>query len=139
MLIARGLELLADIIASYLVEMCHDIFEGGNCIYRSIYRDDGIAVFSSKRDAWWLEGWLREFEMRLCQLVGSKRLQFKASIWLVGGNPPDTAPDRSKTVNKNSFPFLDTNLHWHNDTLHFGVFKKPQKVTWYLHSSSTHK
>eukprot|EP00957_Ditylum_brightwellii_P084974 6461685-Ditylum_brightwellii.AAC.1 len=77
---------LADIVASYTFEETEECFR--ECIYREIYRDDGLVVFVGPRNKSEIHEWLQKYQNLVNKLAGSNYLQFTTKLWQP---PPDNA------------------------------------------------
>eukprot|EP00957_Ditylum_brightwellii_P127804 9746897-Ditylum_brightwellii.AAC.1 len=51
---------LADIVASYVLEETEECFE--QCVFRGIYRDDGLVVFVGNRNKIEIQEWHRKYQ-----------------------------------------------------------------------------
>jgi hypothetical protein len=129
---------LADVVASYLLENTCSHFDG-NTVYRGIYRDNGLVVFSG----FWRKGdvasWLSTFQQQVDDLAGSSFLKFTAVVWGTGRVHDDLSQSPQVTVNCNDFfPYLDLKMCWVEESLHFSVHLKPNQHLKYLNAESTH-
>eukprot|EP00957_Ditylum_brightwellii_P160702 12234819-Ditylum_brightwellii.AAC.1 len=59
---------LADIVASYVFEEMEECFK--RCIFRGIYRDDGLVVFVGKQNKHEIQVWLRKYQSLVNKLAG---------------------------------------------------------------------
>eukprot|EP00957_Ditylum_brightwellii_P163680 12461971-Ditylum_brightwellii.AAC.1 len=51
---------LANIVASYVFEMTGSCFT--ECVFRGIYRDNGLVVFSGSKNKKEIQQWLRKYQ-----------------------------------------------------------------------------
>eukprot|EP00957_Ditylum_brightwellii_P180397 13742030-Ditylum_brightwellii.AAC.1 len=99
--------------------------------------------------------WLLHFQIQVNKLVRGDYFQFTAEIW----NPPQhnnlptlepldkILPDEEwrkwkkkvKFVEKDAFPYLDTQLQWKDDDLSFAVYHKKNQTIKYVNCESCHQ
>eukprot|EP00957_Ditylum_brightwellii_P178638 13606768-Ditylum_brightwellii.AAC.1 len=63
---------LANSVASYVFEETVECFV--KCIYRGIYRDDGLVVFAGRRNKHEIQAWLRKYQSLVNKLEGGDYL-----------------------------------------------------------------
>eukprot|EP00957_Ditylum_brightwellii_P099100 7547684-Ditylum_brightwellii.AAC.1 len=63
---AYELAFLADIVASYMFEETDECFR--QCIFRGIYRGDGLVVFVGKRNKSEIQEWLQKYQSLVNEL-----------------------------------------------------------------------
>ena len=140
---------LADLEATYLFEKLTHLFEA-HTKFVGTYRDDEIVVFRGNQSNEWLSGWLSTFQREVNRLLGTVDIQFTMEVWRPGdvsGPLPDSFVSVEgigdfHTVSINGdhhFPYLDIKLSWsENNTLNFGVHRKPGELVKYLNTDSHH-
>ena len=73
------------------------------------------------------------------KLLKSEALQFTAEIWMGDGEiGRSTKGSGVKVISKNAFPYLDIEMFWNNQDLHFKVYKKNNQPLKYLNRGSAH-
>eukprot|EP00957_Ditylum_brightwellii_P167587 12758063-Ditylum_brightwellii.AAC.1 len=63
---------LTNIVASYIFEETGKCFM--ECVFRGIYRDNGLVVFSGRRDKKEIKEWLRKYQSLVNKLAGGDYL-----------------------------------------------------------------
>ena len=115
---------LTDLVMNYILDKEEEKAMKSQKFFKT-YRDDGLSIFNGKMDVKDLENWLKEFQGRVNKLLKSEALQFTAEIWMGDGEiGRATKVSGVKVVSKNAFPYLDIEMFWNNQDLHFKVYKK---------------
>eukprot|EP00957_Ditylum_brightwellii_P111709 8520287-Ditylum_brightwellii.AAC.1 len=137
---------LANIVASYMFEETGECFK--NCVFRGIYRDNGLVVFMGNKNKREIQEWLWKYQSLVNELVGSDYLQFTTKLWLPPPSNASNSPvkkDKKEmgvmVVHDIEFPFLDMRMYWDGEIgeMRFSVFRKPNQALKYADRNSTHR
>ena len=85
--------------------------------FYGIYRDDGIVFFDGNWSTDDITRWIKTFQLRVDDLVGSSELKFTAEIWRPTKSKIPTVTKLSEQINViegKYFPFLDIALFWND-------------------------
>eukprot|EP00957_Ditylum_brightwellii_P142763 10878525-Ditylum_brightwellii.AAC.1 len=101
--------------------------------------------------------WLRDFQLLVDEVVGGTYFQFTAEVWkpLEASNKPTSADElesdgmppeewerwreKVKVIEENAFPYLDMQLSWRHNNLHFSVYIKENQPIKYVNKESCHR
>eukprot|EP00957_Ditylum_brightwellii_P104051 7927340-Ditylum_brightwellii.AAC.1 len=70
---------LANIVASYVFEEMEECFE--ECVFRGIYRDNGLVVFVGNKNKHEMQAWLQKYQSLMNKLTGDNYLQLTTKLW----------------------------------------------------------
>eukprot|EP00957_Ditylum_brightwellii_P170626 12987639-Ditylum_brightwellii.AAC.1 len=137
---------LADIVASYVFEETEECFE--QCVFRGIYRDDGLMILVGNRNKSEIQEWLQKYQSLVNELADSDYLQFTTKLW----QPPQVNAEDSPTkkdkkemgvtvIYKKEFLLLDMRMNWDRESgeMRFLVFRKTNQALKYVDRKSTHR
>ena len=128
---------LADLVAAYIFENSKDLFS--NAIYIGTYRDDGLRITEEKESTDDICDWLELFQSRVNELCGSDHLKFPVEIWNPDASDSEIPRNKKVKINrKSAFPYLDTEMYWHEENMAFKVHRKENQILKYVNSASTH-
>eukprot|EP00957_Ditylum_brightwellii_P118966 9073594-Ditylum_brightwellii.AAC.1 len=120
--------------------MCETIIE--KLKYAGSYQDNGLAIFDERKTVQQTVTWLHDFQLLADEVVGGTYFQFTTKVWkpLEASNKPTSADElesdkmllgewerwreKAKVIEENAFPYLDMQLSWQRDNLHFSVYSK---------------
>ena len=91
---AYKLAFLANIMASYVFEETEGCFV--KCIFRGIYRDDGLVIFTGKWTRMQIACWLSQYQTLVNRIVEGDYLQFTMEVW------SPTEPSTKEFINNNN-------------------------------------
>eukprot|EP00957_Ditylum_brightwellii_P208876 15359351-Ditylum_brightwellii.AAC.1 len=137
---------LAGIVASYVFEETEECFV--KCIYKGIYRDDGLVVFTGRQNKREIQVWLQKYQSLVNRLACGDYLKFTTKLWLPPPANASNSPvkkdkkERGVTVvNDKKFPFLDMKMCWDDESgdMRFSVFQKPNQALKYVDKNSMHR
>eukprot|EP00957_Ditylum_brightwellii_P039795 3013057-Ditylum_brightwellii.AAC.1 len=136
---------LADIVASYIFEETDECFR--KCVFRGIYRDDGLVVFVGQQSKSEIQECLQKYQSLVNKLAGGNYLQFATKLWQPPSankyNSPVRMDKKEKgvtVIHEQEFPFLCMKMGWDKESgeIRCSVFRKPNQAFKHVNRISMH-